>query len=78
MSQKKHDLKVFSSDADNFLCRIDFRSIILCWVLFLCMFCMVRCGRPVVFMSLCKPHTIEDHALRHATVRCKQHKSTTH
>ena len=30
--------------------------------------CMVRCGRPAVLVWLCKPHTIEDHVLRHATV----------
>ena len=30
--------------------------------------CMVRCGRPAVFVWLCKLHTIGDHVLCHATV----------
>ena len=30
--------------------------------------CEVRCGRPAVFVWLCKLHTIEDHVLSHATV----------
>ena len=30
--------------------------------------CMVRCGRPAVFVWLCKLHTIEDRVLCHATV----------
>ena len=30
--------------------------------------CMVWCGRPAAFMWLCKPRTIEDHVLCHATV----------
>ena len=30
--------------------------------------CMVRCGRPAVFVWLCKLHMIEDHVLCHATV----------
>ena len=30
---------------------------------------VIRCGRPAVFMWLCKLHTIEDHVvLRHATI----------
>ena len=29
---------------------------------------MVRCGRPAVFVWLCKLHTIEDHVLYHATI----------
>ena len=30
--------------------------------------CMVRCGRPAVFVWLCKLHTIEYHVMCHATV----------
>ena len=30
--------------------------------------CTVRCGRPTVFVWLCKLHTIEGHVLCHATV----------
>ena len=34
--------------------------------------CMVPCGRPAAFVWLCKLHTIEDHALCHATVKLAQ------
>ena len=30
--------------------------------------CLARCGKPAVFVWLCKLRTIEDHVLDHATV----------
>ena len=30
--------------------------------------CMAHCDQPAAFVWLCKPHTIEDHVLCHATV----------
>ena len=35
--------------------------------------CMVRCGRPAVFVWLCKLHTIKDYVLCHATVISSTH-----
>ena len=39
--------------------------------------CMARCGLPAAFVWLCKPETIEDHVLYHATVasRCTRQRA---
>ena len=68
MGQKKHDEKILML------------TVLMCGSLWLHFFvgsalsywyvCMVRCGRPAVFVWLYKLHTIGDHVLSHATVVC--------
>ena len=61
--QEKHDRKILITDSPDVWELYGSIFFMLDWYV-----CMVRCGRPAVFVWLCKLHTIEDHPLCLATV----------
>ena len=72
MGQKKEDFrKTFGHRQSIYLGVCAY--IFLCWMLVRTGWyvCMVRCGRPGVFMRLCMLHTIKDYILCDATVESR-------
>ena len=66
--RKEHDPKILINDKSLHVSCLGVYGYIFFMLDVLPYVCMVRCGRPAVFMGLCKLRAIDDHVQCHATV----------